>query len=119
MAVPVASKATAMTARPQKSVPVIASMFSSSTRAQDVADGLGVPASPTRRGHTPRIECLSNLPQRRRISFLRLSDDGEHIGRVPIGFRHDGRLCVPAGHVELWAAQGHPMSFGLQNLNAD
>jgi hypothetical protein len=70
---------------------------------KDVADGLGVPASATRRGHTSRIERLGNLPQRRRTSFLRLSNDGEHIGRVSVSFGHDRHLCVPAGHVELWA----------------
>src|ERR1700681_2588098 len=112
-----------MIARPQKSVPVIASMFSSSRATKHVANGLGMPLAPARRSHTPRIECLSNLPQRRCTGLLGLSDDREDIGRVSVGFRHDSNLCVPAGHVELWATQGHPPGLcrrkGLTGARAD
>ena len=63
MAGTVASNATANDREAaQKSVPVIASTFSSPLRAlKDVANGLCMPLAPACRGHTPRIECFSAI----------------------------------------------------------
>jgi hypothetical protein len=82
-----------------------------------------MPSASACRWDTSGIQDLGDLPQRRRTSFLGLSNDGKHIGRVSVGFRRYGNLRIPAGHVELWATQGHPTGLcrrkGLPGPGAD
>ena len=94
--------------RPDHEPPVEAGSSVLLRALKDVADGLGVPLATASRCDTSGIQCSRNLPQRRRARLLRLADDGQDVGRKPVGLGRHGLHRALAGHVELWVTKGHP-----------
>ena len=79
---------------------------------KDVRDSLGVPLPTPRRCNASRVQRLRDFPQGARACLLRLADDGENIGRVPIRLGLHGAHGILAGLVEPWVTAGHPTGLG-------
>jgi hypothetical protein len=70
-----------------------------------------VPLASSCRGHSSCVERLRNLPEGTRAGLLGLTDNGEHVGSVPVRFRPHGLHGAPAGHIELRVAKRHSASL--------
>jgi hypothetical protein len=92
------------------------SSFPLSGAFYDVRDALGVPPPTARRGNTPRVQRLHNLPQRVCTGLLDLADDRKDIRRVLVCASPDRRHSALTGLESLGLPRVTPRTLAAASV---